>query len=688
MANTSNDIITIYSNTGLNVGVPASTTIGGQLVYTFNSTYSYGSGVLEVNIVDAEGGVKVGFNDVELYSLKDDDNQVSVFTVRLPEIVVGTNKIQIWSATSDGAILKGLIVKAGVKQNIARTGKINKIIDKVKQLYDFYNTTTVEGIAGLPPIPTKLGKRSKLAKSKIDELKNLVSANFGSFTCHYYNSQILNDEVISQIYNKITNYLPEQSCYSCDAYSSCDCNAVCYFDTCSCYDLCDGYSSCVCNMNDYGLSCGCYQVQYGGTCTCHSVGYEVCNCHNWSYNYCSTDGCDCNTTCDQDNTCLPYYTCICDGVCHNNVCNCDHQSDNSSCTCNYICDSDSCLCNSSCNGFSECSCDNRCYQDTCPCNTRCNSYTCGCNSGCNYGYSCGCNYTGYATPSCGCFNTCYTESCSCNSSSYDDCFCDDRCYNFSACSCNYSCDSDTCPCDSSCDGYTCGCYSKCYLYDPCSSYGSVCQCNSQVDGTCACVSGDTYPTCECNGVCDVYDYQCGGGACYYYTVCSCNNTCDNESCTCDSRCHGFSSCDCYDRCYANTCDCNFQTYGFQCQNCYSSNYSCQNFNYNCQCDVVCDNYDYCPTYNSCSNFSTCDCFSVCYDDTSVSTCDAAAFTPCNCDTSQYDTCTTDGECPTNDGTCTSYVEPQGCTDYTSPQPSGDTSVTCEYNAIVCTYYAP
>jgi hypothetical protein len=29
MANTSNDIITIYSNTGLNVGVPASTTIGG-----------------------------------------------------------------------------------------------------------------------------------------------------------------------------------------------------------------------------------------------------------------------------------------------------------------------------------------------------------------------------------------------------------------------------------------------------------------------------------------------------------------------------------------------------------------------------------------------------------------------------------------------------------------------------------
>jgi hypothetical protein len=30
--------------------------------------------VLEVNIVDAEGGVKVGFNDAELYSLKDDDN--------------------------------------------------------------------------------------------------------------------------------------------------------------------------------------------------------------------------------------------------------------------------------------------------------------------------------------------------------------------------------------------------------------------------------------------------------------------------------------------------------------------------------------------------------------------------------------------------------------------------------------
>jgi hypothetical protein len=60
----------------------------------------------------------------------------------------------------------------------------------------------------LPQIPKLVGKKTKIAKSKIDEVKSFVSSNFGSFTCHYDSETIINDEVLNQVYAKIKNYLP------------------------------------------------------------------------------------------------------------------------------------------------------------------------------------------------------------------------------------------------------------------------------------------------------------------------------------------------------------------------------------------------------------------------------------------------------------------------------------------------
>jgi len=52
---------------------------------------------LYVTVVDAEGGVKVGFNNQELYTLSYDDNKTFVYTVNLPYIQKGSNTIHIWS---------------------------------------------------------------------------------------------------------------------------------------------------------------------------------------------------------------------------------------------------------------------------------------------------------------------------------------------------------------------------------------------------------------------------------------------------------------------------------------------------------------------------------------------------------------------------------------------------------------
>ena len=710
---TSNDIITIYSNTSLNQQIPANTNISGQLVYTFTSDSQYTSGTLYVTVVDAEGGVKVGFNNQELYTLSYDDNKTFVYTVNLPYIQKGSNTIHIWSQTGDGQTLKQVQVKAGVKTKVFRKDNINKIIDKLQQLYNEYSSKTKEGIQGLPQLPSKVGKKNIAVKSKINEIKNVVTQNFGAITCHYDTQKYFNDELLNQLYDKIANYLPNQQCYICDQHSPCSCNNTCNGYNCTCNSSQYGHKTCTCNSKCHGYrSCTCDLQSYYSTCSCYNKEYVTCGCYFVQYNF--ERWCMCNRSCHIHSTCTcnnrcDGYTCVCESTCYEYSCTCHNVYYNyTPCSCNNRCYGyTTCTCDNTCYGYFPCSCYNRCHSFSCSCNNKCYSDSCTCDYGCHpdvctcynqchgEGTPCTCNNRCYGYLPCSCYNRCYSDSCSCNNKCYyDSCTCDYGCHP-DVCACYNQCheESTPCTCNNRCYGHSCTCYGICYKHftcycdNRCYTYNSCTCYNTCVGFTCLCEGTYSETTCTCYDVnhWQAYDFRT---SCYKFS-CQCNNMCYRDSpCSCNNKCYGHSPCSCDMTCYGYTCTCNNTNYGEKCANCYSQNYSCSQFNFSCLCDVECDQYDFCPTHNTCNNYSPCNCYSVCVNDTNVNSCQTVS---CQCDSVSVTTCPTHGSCQTNVSTvcssddtgptvCESYTENINC-------PSDNWSCGCNTQSdIDCNCY--
>ena len=392
--------ILLYDSGNIYTNIPTNTTISGQISFSFIQSQEYTSGILEVTVYNQQGGVKVGFNGIELKTLIFDSNKSFTYTIKLPIIQQGNNTVHLWSSNSNSQIVTRVIVKQSITQGVIRKDSINKIINKLEKLYSFYKNSK-EGINGLPSLPRKVWQQDKVTKSKIDEIKNLINTLYGTtYTCYYYSDNKINDEVLNQIYLRISNYLPQAQCYSCDYYTPCQCDGSCFtYSGCSCDNSCHGYSNCSCYIT-------CNQER----CTCNSKQYNKCSCYNTTYS---------------------------------NQCYCYKSVYTIGCSCDYTCNGySSCSCNNTCNGYSSCSCDNRCYGYYCYCNSSCFGYNpCSCDSTCNGYTSCSCNNTCYGVTSCSCNNTCNGyKSCSCNNTcnGYKTCSCDDTCYGYKSCSCDYT----------------------------------------------------------------------------------------------------------------------------------------------------------------------------------------------------------------------------------------------------------
>lgn len=601
------DQVTLYDSGSISIGIPNNTTIANALVYTFNTNQEYSSGVVYVTVVDAEGGVRVAVNDQELRVLKFDDTKTMTFSARIPKILNGTNKVQIWSSTGDGQTLKRVIVKAGVQQNVVRKDSVNKIIDKLQQLYSAYKSTK-DGIGNLPSLPSKVLTKDTIQKSKIDQIKSVIDTLYNTtYTCHYYSEVIISDEVLNEYYNRIQSYIPIAYCYSCDYYSPCTCNGSCNSEIgCSCNNTCNGYSncscynvcnsqSCRCNSKNY-FTCECYSQLFAQLCRCDGTQYIVCECNNQCV---VVKSCSCNHTCDS------YIQCVCDFACDTVSCRCDYQCyKEASCKCDHTCDTVS-----GCMSYSTCACDvdtPYCSIDLCQCDGT-GFYTCQCDGSCDR-YSCDC-YTGCDV--------------------YSSCTCDRRCYLQSYnCDCNLSCDGHRpCSCYNACDGYSCSCETSCYH--------ETCECDGTTDALCMCNRQCNADKCKCNGFC-------------FSHTCPCNSSCVNfSSCQCDYTCHGYN------------CGCE-SWYAFECWQCYSQNYTCSSFNYSCPCDSQCDTYTFDPIRQTCSQFTTCSTFatscdydiagtppSSCNEDVTEVTNRCSLYSNC----ASYSSATTNGVATTSSCTC-------------------------------------
>lgn len=541
------DQVTLYDSGQIYVNIPANTTISGALVYTFTQSQEYSSGVIRMTVIDAEGGIKVGFNDVELRTLLFDDNGTMIFTVRIPKINAGQNKIQIWSQTGDGQILTRVVVKAGVQQNVARKDNVNKIIDKLNQLYTYYSKTR-EGTAGLPILPQRISTKQKITKASINSIKNVINTLYGTtYTCHYYNENKVTDEMFNEYWHRIQNYIPIALCYSCDSYHQCDCDGSgqCHSYSCTCNNRCDGFTSCDCNNQCNSQSCRCYNMQYR-TCDCNNQFYtQICEC-----NYETYYKCDCNNTCYNESKCTSgYYSCTCDG-----------SYVFTSCPCYVSCDVASCDCDWGCDGYISCDCDYTTYKqlscsiDSCTCNNECYGYIqCTCNYTCDE-VTCSAYYTPcpgyycdpYSDNICDCNGSTYRISCSCYNSYYYDNTCDCYWTTYASCLCNNSCNKDSCTCQSGCDSFSCSCNSKCDGYIGCNCnytcYGFNCSCESKYNFDCwacyqaanTCVPFSSNYTCTCDEQCDTYTYDPTKTSCDQFSLCTSFSDCKSYKDVCTS----------------------------------------------------------------------------------------------------------------------------------------------------------
>lgn len=127
--------VTIFTwNRGC-VTVPTSTDIDGAEQLVFQSAFT-GNGTLVITVFDAEGGVNVALNGVELGSLTGAASQEVLYEVPVTNLVEGDdplNVFKIWSTTADTAELRKLevyrnftreqISDSSIWGNITGTGK-------------------------------------------------------------------------------------------------------------------------------------------------------------------------------------------------------------------------------------------------------------------------------------------------------------------------------------------------------------------------------------------------------------------------------------------------------------------------------------------------------------------------------------------------------------------------------------
>lgn len=85
------------------------TDINGADAWTFESAFA-GNAFIRINASDAEGGIRVALNDVELGSMSGPDNAVQWYEFGANNLVVGTNTLKIWSVNTDGGYTNAIKV--------------------------------------------------------------------------------------------------------------------------------------------------------------------------------------------------------------------------------------------------------------------------------------------------------------------------------------------------------------------------------------------------------------------------------------------------------------------------------------------------------------------------------------------------------------------------------------------------
>lgn len=88
---------------------PTSTNEAGASVISFNSDFP-GNTTIRIEATDAEGGLRVKFNDADEEVLSGPDNATRWYTFHYDNLVAGNNTLKVWSTTPDGGSIKKIKV--------------------------------------------------------------------------------------------------------------------------------------------------------------------------------------------------------------------------------------------------------------------------------------------------------------------------------------------------------------------------------------------------------------------------------------------------------------------------------------------------------------------------------------------------------------------------------------------------
>jgi hypothetical protein len=135
--------------------INTTTNYAGGNKFSFTTTIS-GDAFLHILLEDAEGGLNAGLNNTGLGNMTGPDNAEIWYTFPCT-VISGSNEISIWSTSTDGASIKGLVVTNGVADPSALLnstdsnidGRANNRIDSLLGEVDNKNsaTLTAEAIA-------------------------------------------------------------------------------------------------------------------------------------------------------------------------------------------------------------------------------------------------------------------------------------------------------------------------------------------------------------------------------------------------------------------------------------------------------------------------------------------------------------------------------------------------------------
>lgn len=151
--------------------VPTSTTISGAVEIFFQSQFT-GNGTLVITVFDAEGGVNVALNGVELGALAGAAGQEILYEVAVTNLVEGDdplNVFKIWSTSADTAELRKLeVYRNFTKEQISDSAIWGNITGVGKPEDDA--TNNVGALADLDTVDTAQIDNDAITNAKIDAL--------------------------------------------------------------------------------------------------------------------------------------------------------------------------------------------------------------------------------------------------------------------------------------------------------------------------------------------------------------------------------------------------------------------------------------------------------------------------------------------------------------------------------------